>query len=91
MGSRQLLGVLLSCLMLSIPMSGCTSDIQEIFGESWGVPGGLALACLRDDAYRELIIEIDHAPGYNPESSTVSLLKERLGQVCDRADRIRIE
>lgn len=91
MGSRQLLGVLLSCLMLSIPMSGCTSDIQEIFGESWGVPGGLALACLRDDAYRELIIEIDHAPGYNPESSTVSLLKERLGQVCDKPDGIRIE
>ena len=81
MRNRRLLGILLSCLMLSIPMAGCTSDIQEIFGESWGVPGGLALACLRDDTYRELIIEIDHAPGYNPESSTVSLLKERLGQV----------
>lgn len=91
MRNKRLMGVLLSCLMLSIPMAGCTSDIETILGESWGVPGGLALACLRDDAYRELVIEIDHAPGYNPESSTVSLLKERIGQVCDKPDGIRIE
>ena len=91
MRNKRLMGVLLSCLMLSIPMAGCASDIETILGESWGVPGGLALACLRDDAYRELVIEIDHAPGYNPESSTVSLLKERLGQVCDKPDGIRIE
>jgi hypothetical protein len=91
MKSKRLLGLFLSCLMISIPMSGCTSELKEILGESWGVPGGLALACLRDDAYRELVIEIDHAPGYNPESSTVSLLKERLGQVCDKPDGIRIE
>ena len=91
MRSRRLMGFLLSSLMLSIPMAGCTSDIKEILGESWGVPGGLALACLRDDAYKELIIEIDHAPGYNPESSTVSLLKERLGEVCDKPDGISIK
>ena len=91
MSNRRLTGFFLSCMMLSIPMAGCTSEIEEILGESWGVPGGLALACLRDDAYRELVIEIDHAPGYNPESSTVSLLKERLGQVCDKPDVIRIE
>ncbi len=91
MQNKRFMGVLLSCLMLSIPMAGCTSDIETILGESWGVPGGLALACLRDDAYRELVIEIDHAPGYNPESSTVSLLKERIGQVCDKPDGIRIE
>lgn len=91
MRNRQLLGVLLSCLMITIPIAGCTSDIENILGESWGVPGGLALACLRDDAYREMVIEIDHAPGYNPESSTVSLLKQRLGQVCDKPDGIRIE
>ena len=91
MRSKRLMGILLSCLMLSIPMSGCTSDIKTILGESWGVPGGLALACLRDDTYRELVIEIDHAPGYNPESSTVSLLKERIDQVCDKPDGIRIE
>ena len=63
MRSRRLMGFLLSSLMLSIPMAGCTSDINEILGESWGVPGGLALACWRDDAYKELIVEIDHAPG----------------------------
>ena len=91
MRNKRLMGVLLSCLMVSIPMAGCASEIESILGESWGVPGGLALACLRDDAYRELVIEIDHAPGYNPESSTVSLLKERLGQVCDKPDGIRIE
>lgn len=91
MRNRKLLGVLLSCLMITIPIAGCTSDIENILGESWGVPGGLALACLRDDAYREMVIEIDHAPGYNPESSTVSLLKQRLGQVCDKPDGIRIE
>ena len=73
MRNKRLMGILLSCLMLSIPMAGCASDIETILGESWGVPGGLALACLRDDAYRELVIEIDHAPGYNPESSTVKL------------------
>ena len=91
MRNKRLMGVLLSCLMLSIPMAGCASDIETILGESWGVPGGLALACLRNDAYRELVIEIDHAPGYNPETSTVSLWKERLGQVCDKPDGIRVE
>ena len=91
MRNRKLLGVLLSGLMITIPIAGCTSDMENILGESWGVPGGLALACLRDDAYREMVIEIDHAPGYNPESSTVSLLKQRLGQVCDKPDGIRIE
>ena len=58
MRNKRLMGVLLSCLMLSIPMAGCASDIETILGESWGVPGGLALACLRDDAYRELVIEM---------------------------------
>ena len=91
MRNRRLMGFLLSCLMFSIPMAGCTSDIKEILGESWGVPGGLALACLRDDSYKELIVEIDHAPGYNPESSTVSLLKQRLGEVCDKPDGISIK
>ncbi len=91
MRNKRLLGVLLSCLMVSIPMAGCAADLDTILGETWGVPGGLALACLRDDTYREMIVEIDHAPGYNPESSTVSLLKERLGQVCDKPDGIRIE
>ncbi len=91
MRNRRLIGALLSCLMLSVPMSGCTSEIENILGESWGVPGGLALACLRDDSYKEMVIEIDHAPGYNPETSTVNLLKQRLGQVCDKPDGIRIE
>lgn len=72
-------------------MTGCMSELEELVGETWGVPGGLALACLRDDTYRELVIEIDHAPGYNPETSTVNLLKQRLGQVCDKPDGIRIE
>lgn len=91
MRSKHLMCFLLSFLMVSIPISGCTSDIEDIFGESWGVPGGLALACLRDDAYREMVVEIDHAPGYSPEASTVSLLKQRLGQVCDKPDGIQIE
>ena len=91
MRNRRLIGALLSCLMISVPMSGCTSEIENILGESWGVPGGLALACLRDDSYKEMVIEIDHAPGYNPETSTVNLLKQRLGQVCDKPDGIRIE
>lgn len=91
MRRRRLMGVLLSCLMLSIPMAGCTSDIETILGESWGVPGGLALACLRSDEYKELVVEIDHAPGYSPESSTVSLLKQRLDQVCDKPNGIQIE
>ena len=56
-----------------------------------GCSGWISACLFRDDAYRELVIEIDHAPGYNPESSTVSLLKERLGQVCDKPDGIRIE
>lgn len=92
MSRRSLVGVLLASLLVTVPMAGCLDEISEaISGESWGVVGGLTLACLRSDTYSKMVVEIDYAPGYAPESSTISLLKERLEQVCDKPDGISMD
>jgi len=92
MSKQSLLGVLLASLLVTVPMAGCFDEISDaINGESWGKVGGLTLACLRSDTYSKMVVEIDYAPGYAPESSTVSLLKQRLEQVCDKPNGISMD
>ncbi|MBT5281860.1 MAG: hypothetical protein HOL79_05555, partial [Euryarchaeota archaeon] len=89
MSKQSMLGILLASLLVTVPMAGCIDEISDVLnGESWGQVGGLTLACLRSDTYSKMVVEIDYAPGYAPESSTVSLLKQRLEQVCDKPDGI---
>ena len=92
MSKQSLLGILLASLLVTVPLAGCFDEISDaINGESWGKVGGLTLACLRSDTYSKMVVEIDYAPGYAPESSTVSLLKQRLEQVCDKPNGISMD
>ena len=89
---RGAFSVLLVCtLMLQGCLSGITGAIDEAVPERRGVPGGLTLACLMDDQFTTMVVEIDHAPGRAPASSTVDLLEERLSEVCSKPGGISVE
>ena len=64
MGKRRQVPILLSMLMLLSTLSGCLGG--EIFtdGDKKGIPGGLTLACLSDEKYTSMIVEIDYDSGY---------------------------
>jgi len=84
--------LVLVTLVLLVPSSGCLGeDGLQVFPEKKGVPGGLTLACLRDASFTTMVIEIDHAPGYRPYTSSTDLLVERLEQVCEKPGGIRIQ
>lgn len=87
---RVVLALMLASLML---LQGCLGGLRDglsdALPEQRGKPGGLTLACLSSSEFTEMVIEIDHAPGYAPEASTVQLLTERLDDVCDKPDGIR--
>ena len=81
------LALVLTALIL--PLTGCFDAVQDAT-EQPGVPGGLALACLRDDTFTGLVIEIDHAPDMAPQPSTVDLLESRLTDVCDKPGGVSV-
>lgn len=89
---RATLALLLTGLML---LPGCLGGIRdglvEALPEQRGIPGGLTLACLSSSQFTDMVIEIDHAPGYAPEATTVELLTDRLNDVCDKPGGIRAE
>lgn len=88
MGSRNSIATLLVLLMVAAGLSGCfggeSKEVQK------GIPGGLTLACLSDDKYTSMVVEIDYEAGYMPEQSSTDLLKTRLEQVCDKPQGIEI-
>ena len=88
MASRNSIATLLVMLMISTGLSGCfgedSQDVQK------GIPGGLTLACLSDDKYTSMVVEIDYESGYMPEQSSTDLLKTRLEQVCNKPQGIEI-
>lgn len=92
MNARHLRSLLLATLLMVGPMSGCLGeDGLELLPEKKGIPGGLTLACLRGSVYTSLVIEIDHAPGYRPYTSSTDLLVERLESVCDKPSGITVK
>ena len=82
-------------LVLSMLLQGCLSGvvgaIDDVVPERRGIPGGLTLACLMDDTYTSMVVEIDHAPNHAPEASTVDLLIERLDEVCTKPGGITVD
>ena len=84
--------LVLAMVLATGPMAGCLgSDGVDILPERKGVPGGLALACLRDGGFTSMVIEIDHAPGYRPYSSSTDLLIERMESVCEKPSGITLK
>lgn len=81
--------MLASLMLLQGCLGGIRDGISEALPERRGEPGGLTLACLSSSQFTDMVIEIDHAPGYAPEASTVQLLTDRLEDVCDKPDGIR--
>jgi hypothetical protein len=91
MAPTRITSLLLVTMMVSISTAGCFGDDGlQILPEKKGVPGGLTLACLRDASFTSMVIEIDHAPGYRPYTSSTDLLVERLEQVCDKPGGISV-
>lgn len=86
---------LVVALVLSMLLQGCLSGvvgaIDDVVPERRGIPGGLTLACLMDDTYTSMVVEIDHAPNRAPEASTVDLLIERLDEVCTKPGGITVD
>ena len=66
--------IFLAVLFFSATLAGCFEDNLV---ENHGVPGGLTLACLRNDV-SALVIEIDYSKDHEPTSDSISTLKSRL-------------
>ena len=79
MARRNSIATLLVMLMISAGLSGCFGEDSEEVRK--GIPGGLTLACLSDDKYTSMVVEIDYESGYMPEQSSTDLLKTRLEPV----------
>lgn len=88
MASRKSVATLFVMLMISAGLSGCFGEESKEVQR--GIPGGLTLACLSDDKYTSMVVEIDYEAGYMPEQSSTDLLKSRLEQVCDKPQGIEI-
>ena len=88
-GVRICFGILV--VLISPILSGCLgTDGLLNSGSNRGVPGGLTLACLDDSTYTSMVIEIDYEPGYQPETTSTDMLKERLESVCAKPKGIEI-
>jgi len=74
-------------VIITSSMSGCFGS-DELFDESRGIPGGLALACLQDDKFEKMKIHFLFENGYDPVA--MELVKTRLTQVCDKPDGVQI-
>ena len=88
MARRNSIATLLVMLMISAGLSGCFGEDSEEVRK--GIPSGLTLACLSDDKYTSMVVEIDYESGYMPEQSSTDLLKTRLEQVCNKPQGIEI-
>ena len=88
-----MLANLLIILIISPLFSGCifAGDTANSNFVDYGLPGGLALACLRDSQYKEMILEVDYEAGYQPQQETLDMLKERLNDVCNNPNGVSIE
>lgn len=91
MGAQRTKVTLFVFALLSASLSGCFGDSLEILPERKGIPGGLTLACLQDDAYTSMVIEIDYEAGYKPMTSSTDMLVDRLESVCDKPGGISID
>ena len=91
--NRMLALMLVALMTLTSVTAGCLTDkfTEIITDESHGIPGSLALACLRDDQHTSLEIQILYEDGYRPEQSSVQLLEQRLDEVCDKPSGIRFD
>ena len=94
MAKNLMIVTLIGMVVASSCFSGCLfKELEDnLSGEKdeQGIPGGLTLACLSSDKYTSMVVEIDYAPGYIPESSSTDLLKQRLQEVCDKPNGIEI-
>ena len=75
-------------LILSGMFSGCFSD-DDLLLEDPGIPGGLTLACLKNDISK-MIVEIDYESGRAPATESIQVLKQRLDSVCDKPGGITV-
>jgi len=92
MGKDRAKATLFVLILMMTSLSGCFGDeLSDMIPERKGIPGGLALACLRADAYTSMVVEIDYEPGYRPMSSSTDMLLDRLESVCDKPDGITFD
>ena len=78
----------LSLIIICSSMSGCFGD-EDIFAEEKGIPGSLALACLKSNEFTSLKLHVLYEEGHLPGATDT--LKQRIGEVCDKPDGITVE
>lgn len=92
MRSERIRGAVGVLLMLLAPLAGCLGDaVDDLVPERKGIPGGLTLACLQDDRFTSMVVEIDYEAGYKPLTSSTDMLLERLESVCAKPNGITLE
>ena len=74
-------------LFVSSSIAGCFGDVLND-DEERGISGGLALACLQDDKFKDMEIHFLFEKGYDPIA--MDLVKTRLQEVCDKPGGIKI-
>lgn len=92
MPSAWMRGFLIVLLVFFAPMAGCLGGaVDDLVPERKGIPGGLTLACLQDDRFTSMVVEIDYEAGYKPLTSSTDMLLERLESVCAKPNGITLE
>jgi len=75
--------LILVLVLVLTAFTGCTESDDDSSGRA-GV-GDYNKKYLRDDDYPNIIIEIDYVEGFQPSSSAVQLLKQRINENCDKS------
>ena len=70
-------------ILFSCSLTGCFSS-EEVLPEKFGVPGGLALACLNSSQFSEIVVEIDYESEQKPRPETLEMLVDRINSVCEK-------
>lgn len=70
-----------ACLMVALALGGC---LEELRGGGTVGPGDY----LRDDDYREWLVEVDYVTGHRPSNGLLDLLKGRLSPLVHKPDGI---
>lgn len=75
-------------ILISSALSGCIGE-DDLFPEEKGIPGGLALACLKDSKFTKMELHFLYEENYDPIA--MDLVKTRINEVCDKPNGITIK
>ncbi len=72
-------------MVVAVAFSGCTEDDGAGGGRERGAVGDYNHDYLSNERYETLEIEIDFVDGFNPTTSAIQTLKDRIGTYCQKS------